>query len=456
VTAEDIDATEKKGSIDKIYELQCPPGKKKTQGRLHVVITKIPPRLGEVLSVMIHAPYCTALHWQNIHLPPCLPPPTPLLRWIDLDASSPPLVEDDQSKSLEDGLGASTGGSPMENEPNCLVITKIQCNKLMVMDQYTTKSSDPYVVVRLEPEKNAGKKQELTTAVQKKNLNPLWAKSMKFLHTDKSNYVTFSVYDKDTIGKDEFIGFIKCPLGDLPRSGAEVEPLKSKQLLNKDGNVDSTLKRGEISVRMKWAYQKNTEALGNNEKKKGFFGSTTEKMFSSKADDDDDSDEFSSDEDEVDTEEAGVNSSEAPEVSEADRKAEEERKAKEKEDMLSELGSIEVKSGDYRISIHVIEVRDLAPKDANGLADPIVFVEALGDKFNTCVKERTLNAVFNETFIIDKRNVDKEELEQGTHPDPYPFTLLGIGRFRVRVKVRVRVGVMVLVRVTVRVLGLEL
>jgi hypothetical protein len=137
-------------------------------------------------------------------------------------------------------------------------------------------------------------------------------------------------------------------------------------------------------------------------------------LLSINKDDDDDDDEFTSDEDdEGDTEEPGANSSETPEVSEADRKAEEERKAKEKEDMLSELGGIEVKSGDYRISIHIIELRDLAPKDANGLADPIVFVEALGDKFNTCVKERTLNAVFNETFIIDKRNVDKEELEQG-------------------------------------------
>ncbi len=167
----------------------------------------------------------------------------------------------------------------MENEPNCLVVTKIQCNKLMVMDKYTTKSSDPYVVVRLEPEKNAGKKQELTTAVQKKNLNPLWAKNMKFLHTDAQNFVTFHVYDKDTIGSDEFIGMIKYNLADLPRSGAEVEPLRSKQLLNKDGNLDATLKRGEISVRMKWVYQKKTEALGNNEKKKGFFGSTTDKLF---------------------------------------------------------------------------------------------------------------------------------------------------------------------------------
>jgi hypothetical protein len=45
LTAEEIDATDDTGPIDREFTLEVPPGRKKTQGKIRLKISKIPPML---------------------------------------------------------------------------------------------------------------------------------------------------------------------------------------------------------------------------------------------------------------------------------------------------------------------------------------------------------------------------------------------------------------------------
>ena len=131
------------------------------------------------------------------------------------------------------------------------------------------------------------------------------------------------------------------------------------------------------------------ESHPKKEKKKGWFG----------GDDESDVEEDEEEEDELQTK------------TEAEIKKEEEA-AKAAKEQLEELQAFEVKSGDYQVQVHIIEVRELKAKDLEGTSDPLVEIECFGQKFCTEVKEKTLSAVFDELFILEKRDVDKEEFEE--------------------------------------------
>lgn len=87
----------------------------------------------------------------------------------------------------------------------------------------------------------------------------------------------------------------------------------------------------------------------------------------------------------------------------------EEAAAKEKE--LAELNGVSIESGDYQIQVHIIEVRDLVAKDLEGTSDPLVYVNVFDQQQTTAVKDKCLNAVFDELFIINKRDMDKMDFE---------------------------------------------
>lgn len=38
---------------------------------------------------------------------------------------------------------------------------------------------------------------------------------------------------------------------------------------------------------------------------------------------------------------------------------------------------------DFQVRVHIIECRDLQPRDKNGMSDPVCFVSVHGDKKNT-------------------------------------------------------------------------
>lgn len=55
--------------------------------------------------------------------------------------------------------------------------------------------------------------------------------------------------------------------------------------------------------------------------------------------------------------------------------------------------------GSY-LKVHVIEARDLAPKDVNGLSDPYAIIMIEGQKSITKVVPYTLNPVWNEISTL--------------------------------------------------------
>ena len=63
--------------------------------------------------------------------------------------------------------------------------------------------------------------------------------------------------------------------------------------------------------------------------------------------------------------------------------------------------------------MHIIECRELKAKDLGGISDPVAYVEAFGEHYVTTVKPKCLSCVFDELFIINKRNLDKEVFTQG-------------------------------------------
>lgn len=63
-----------------------------------------------------------------------------------------------------------------------------------------------------------------------------------------------------------------------------------------------------------------------------------------------------------------------------------------------------------RIVICVILVRTAG---GQGTSDPVVYVEAFGQKFATEVVKDRLNAVFDETFVVNLRNMDQDDFKEG-------------------------------------------
>jgi hypothetical protein len=78
-----------------------------------------------------------------------------------------------------------------------------------------------------------------------------------------------------------------------------------------------------------------------------------------------------------------------------------------------ELSAVEIKSGDYQVVVHIIEVRDLKSMDDNGLSDPIVLVECMGQRANTHTEHQKLSVAFDSTFIFNYQDLHKNEVDVG-------------------------------------------
>lgn len=62
-----------------------------------------------------------------------------------------------------------------------------------------------------------------------------------------------------------------------------------------------------------------------------------------------------------------------------------------------------MKPRDYKFKVEVIEAKELAPMDSNGLADPFVTLHmatAPNRRYTSEFKTKTLNPVFDETFEL--------------------------------------------------------
>ncbi|KAK4776311.1 hypothetical protein SAY86_004999 [Trapa natans] len=132
-------------------------------------------------------------------------------------------------------------------------------------------SSDPYVVFRMG-------NQSIKTRVVKKNLNPEWNEELTLCVTDQRQPVQLMVYDRDTFGYDDKMGYaefeigpflqaVKMRLHGLPNGTIVTRVLPSRQnylaeeshIVWKDGKVVQNMvlwlrhvENGEIELQLQW------------------------------------------------------------------------------------------------------------------------------------------------------------------------------------------------------------
>ena len=58
--------------------------------------------------------------------------------------------------------------------------------------------------------------------------------------------------------------------------------------------------------------------------------------------------------------------------------------------------------GEWQVQVHILEVRELQGEDLSGSCDPVVHVEVMGQKQNTCIKEQMRSAVYDEVLFLDQ------------------------------------------------------
>jgi len=92
-----------------------------------------------------------------------------------------------------------------------------------------------------------------------------------------------------------------------------------------------------------------------------------------------------------------------------------ESKESEEEAEQKEIDSRKKKlpKGDYTIQVHIIEARDLKPRDAGDTSDPVCEVTVMDLKKSTQIHKEMLNVVFDERLTYTFKGLEPEELNQG-------------------------------------------
>ncbi len=264
-------------------------------------------------------------------------------------------------------------------------------------------SSDPQVRVKI-----AGFDQQKTPYIRK-TLAPVWNHKMVFQAlTDSSLSATVVVEDHNDINLASHIGRVAIPLYEFDNK----KPVRKwYKLLNKQIESDG-VERGEVELLIQWKWTTASEEVLQKKKAKeeaSITGklarglSTAAKTIGVKDNSDSEiSDDADEDEKEEEIERGGKK----------DEKETEEEKKKE-EEKKTELQSIEIKSGDYQVIVHIIEARELKAENLDGTSDPVCYIECFGQKRNTQVIKGVTSCVFDETFIFNLRDLDKETFEEG-------------------------------------------
>ncbi|KAF1772463.1 C2 domain [Phytophthora cactorum] len=276
--------------------------------------------------------------------------------------------------------------SAVSNEPpNLLYVTLKSGNNLLGMDNNGT-TSDPIVFFTFNGQKHESTKKE-------KTLKPQWNEKFGFFAPDVKNNLSILVEDYDVTIND-FMGKADVSLRDLQPN---VEKNITVELGGKKGKKDKQ-ERGYLLLTLLWMYDKDARDIAAKKKKSTFLPSFGVP----------DQDYNSDDDDGVEIDDSAANKK-----SEEELKKEREEKAEKQAALMSELSSFEIKSGDYNVQVHVIEARDLVPKDSTGTSDPVVYVEVFGEKQQTAVKKQVLSCFWDDLLIFPFRNLDKSEVEMG-------------------------------------------
>jgi hypothetical protein len=251
-------------------------------------------------------------------------------------ATTPPVVKASMSFGLEDVIVDMPDDAEdpdyVNEPPNELKVTVIRGRNLIIMDPNLIGrggTSDPMVKLRVD-----GFKTQKSNVI-KKNLNPVWNETLTFEYLeDPSLSLEVDVEDEDLV-KNDFMGKVVIPL----RSFENKKAVRKWYKLKDDNNNIDSLERGEVELIVWWHFNVD---LKLRPKPTSFFSGVSNQLSSvghllRESDDEE--------------EEDGQEPSEPPEMSEAD--AEKAKKEKEEAEaaLKKELGDIEVKSGDYQVSI---------------------------------------------------------------------------------------------------------
>lgn len=287
--------------------------------------------------------------------------------------------------NIDPGLDLTPRAEIKREAPNLLYVTLKSGNHLLGMDNHGT-TSDPIVVLTFNGQKHESTKKE-------KTLKPQWHEKFGFYAPDVKKNLWLLVEDYD-VTLNDFMGKAEVSLKELK---PHVEKTVSIELGGKRGKKDK-VERGTLLLTLLWTYDKNARQIAEKKKKTTFLASF------GVPDQDYDSDESDGVE---------IDDTVATKKSQEELKKEREEKAAKQAALVSELSTFAIKSGDYTVQIHVIEARDLVPKDATGTSDPVVYVEVLGEKQQTSVKTQVLSCFWDDLLIFSFRNLDKAEVEMG-------------------------------------------
>ncbi|RHY24406.1 hypothetical protein DYB25_000601 [Aphanomyces astaci] len=289
-------------------------------------------------------------------------------------------------------VAIAVAAAPATGPPNLLHVTVESATGLPAMDSGGT--SDPLVIVSCN-------KTKLSTTTKYKTLSCMWNESFKLPVDDPSQFVQFVVEDFDTAFND-FMGQAKVPLESLHDGKPQTLTL---ELLDKKFRNQKN-KLGTLTVTLHWTFTEHVSAVvASNKKKRVTLLDKLSNAVTGVPDAGDDDEEGI----DADALEAPPEQTKSPD----ELKKEQELKDKARDEERKALEDIQIQSGDYSVQVHIIEARDLVPKDATGTSDPVVYVEVMDQKQNTTIKSKSLSAVWDEVLIYTFRDLDKEKVEMG-------------------------------------------
>lgn len=342
--------------------------------------------------------------------------------------------------SSQSSVGSPTGGmmpsptdTPAINAPNFIVVTVLEAKGVKACDGSGTEAtSDPFVRV------HCTKNQSQKTHSQKKTLHPRWRQRFYFhLTRDANQVLEFIVEDKDMI-TDDFMGRCSISVDEWkahfdsakkvfwlalepkPQAGAKTafSDISPTRKMSYDlGKLCLAIELRYMDRKLASLEQGETDNVTVVPNSRGLRALSSVSGAGGAEDEAGDEDNLETGDDvEGDDEEDEEMAGDEEDVISSKQEKEEERKKEEEErhKKFAELSNVQFASGDYQIRVRIIEVRDLTPKDLNGLCDPVVSVECLGQRQHTVVRQKQLSCVIDEYLYFNFKNLDKDTVQQGS------------------------------------------
>ncbi|KAG1697428.1 hypothetical protein DVH05_016302 [Phytophthora capsici] len=342
---------------------------------------------------------------------------------------APPTIEENpaaQSAGVDPPATAQAAETPVEVEeptkpPNFYVVTILEAKGLLALDGSGIEAtSDPYV--RISCTKNRSQQ----TKTLQQTLHPSWRQRFYFMITPgEKQLLELTMEDSDLLTSD-FMGRCVIDLDELMKRfkgekqtfwlALEQQPDSKTKDVCSDLSPQRKMNYGNGKICLAIAMEYIDQDISSLEQ--GEIDNVTEVPSGNglhrggeNSDDNSGNDggQRGNTNDEANEGEDDDDVDARREEAEAQRKEREEERQK----MLAELSNVQFLSGDYQIRVRIIEVRDLQPMDANGLCDPVVSVECLGQKQHTIVKQKQLSCVFDEYLYFNFRKLDKDTIQQG-------------------------------------------